>query len=372
LFVNGKQIKEQSNQGGLSLITTHPYVLGKFHGLVPEVRIWNLARTPEEIRENLYRKLYDKPPGLIGYWCFDEEEKASQKVYNLVSSASTLAQEQVWLPTGQCQGLQLPIGLHFRHSDEHLSGTIPAHSSTTGMTVEAWVRQKFGNIDLFCLNPEPSGQISCRLSWIDGRIRLKMKGKQSDNDVHTDLVMTAAAPSDQLWHHIAFTWDQVSQEIALYLDGRAQPVTILDGAAESFKTLELDGQVQTIGVFPGSLNTLSGEVQVGFVAKEIASCDVVMAEVRFWKVRRTASQIKANLNRRITERDDNWQDLASYWRLNDGPPSTTAHNWVAPEYPLTVPQNNWFPVPTDFSEPKISVFRSYFPNMQPIPTQPSA
>ncbi|MEM7065226.1 MAG: LamG-like jellyroll fold domain-containing protein [Cyanobacteria bacterium P01_B01_bin.77] len=370
LFVNGEETTTKEGQGGLSLAAEKNYILGKFHGLIPEVRIWNRARTPEQIRENLYRKLYDKPPGLIGYWCFDEEEKASKKVYNLVSSVSTQVQEQVWLRTGQCHGLQLPIGLRFRNWNEHLSGTIPTQANATGITVEAWVRQKFGNIDLFRLNWETSDRTSCRLAWINGRIRLTMKEKQSGGDVHTDLVMTPAAPSDQLWHHIAFTWDQASQEIVLYVDGRSQSVSILTGVAESFKTLESEERVQTIGVFPGSLTNLSGDVQIGFISEETASCDVVMAEVRLWKVRRSPREIKANLNRRITVRDLDWQNLASYWRLNDGPPSTTARNWIAPNHPLAVSKNSWFPVPTDFSELRMPW--SHLPDGPTIPTQSSA
>ena len=44
-----------------------------FVGYIDEVRIWNIARTGEEIRADMDRKLKGNEPGLIGYWNFDTE-----------------------------------------------------------------------------------------------------------------------------------------------------------------------------------------------------------------------------------------------------------------------------------------------------------
>jgi predicted GH43/DUF377 family glycosyl hydrolase len=43
-----------------------------FDGIVDEVRMWNLARTPDEIRADMHRPLVGNEPGLIGYWRCDE------------------------------------------------------------------------------------------------------------------------------------------------------------------------------------------------------------------------------------------------------------------------------------------------------------
>ena len=45
---------------------------GSFHGLIDEVRIWNVARTPEQIQANWNRSLRGDEPGLVGYWRLDE------------------------------------------------------------------------------------------------------------------------------------------------------------------------------------------------------------------------------------------------------------------------------------------------------------
>ena len=43
-----------------------------FHGLIDEVRVWNIVRTESEIRANMNRTLQGDEPGLVGYWRLDE------------------------------------------------------------------------------------------------------------------------------------------------------------------------------------------------------------------------------------------------------------------------------------------------------------
>jgi len=44
-----------------------------FNGLIDEVRIWDIARTQEEIQATKYIVLTGNEPGLVGYWRFDDE-----------------------------------------------------------------------------------------------------------------------------------------------------------------------------------------------------------------------------------------------------------------------------------------------------------
>ena len=43
------------------------------NGDITEVRVWNVARSEQEIWENMY-DVDPQTPGLIGYWKFDEGE----------------------------------------------------------------------------------------------------------------------------------------------------------------------------------------------------------------------------------------------------------------------------------------------------------
>ncbi len=43
-----------------------------FKGIIDEVRIWNIARTEQEIQSTMNQTLNGNEPGLVGYWKFDE------------------------------------------------------------------------------------------------------------------------------------------------------------------------------------------------------------------------------------------------------------------------------------------------------------
>lgn len=43
-----------------------------FKGMIDEIRVWNIALTETQLREQMCKKLSGNEPGLIGYWNFDE------------------------------------------------------------------------------------------------------------------------------------------------------------------------------------------------------------------------------------------------------------------------------------------------------------
>lgn len=47
--------------------------VGPFDGLMDEVRVWNVARTEEEIAADMSRELVGNEPGLVAYWKFNGE-----------------------------------------------------------------------------------------------------------------------------------------------------------------------------------------------------------------------------------------------------------------------------------------------------------
>jgi hypothetical protein len=76
LFVDGIQDgepKEQEMPPGWTLPPGNAYI-GRdaygyqFEGLIDEVRIWNVARTGEQIRADMYREFIAPRPGLVGEW----------------------------------------------------------------------------------------------------------------------------------------------------------------------------------------------------------------------------------------------------------------------------------------------------------------
>ncbi|MEI6435057.1 MAG: LamG-like jellyroll fold domain-containing protein [Bacteroidota bacterium] len=75
LYLNGKLIKSASTTGGLYPPNGNfqfSHSTESMNGKIDEVRIWNYARTAEEIRENMCLVLSGHEAGLKNYWQFNE------------------------------------------------------------------------------------------------------------------------------------------------------------------------------------------------------------------------------------------------------------------------------------------------------------
>lgn len=84
LYLNGKLIGQSTPGGSLdspdgSIRISH--VTETMDGYIDEVRIWNTARTAQEIREGMCRVLGGDETGLVAYWRFDQDEGA--KLYDV-------------------------------------------------------------------------------------------------------------------------------------------------------------------------------------------------------------------------------------------------------------------------------------------------
>lgn len=72
----------------------------QFQGVIDEVRIWSVARSAEELRNNLDLELVNPPASLLGYWRFEETRVS----YALDSSSNQLIAD-----LGSRRGWQSPI-----------------------------------------------------------------------------------------------------------------------------------------------------------------------------------------------------------------------------------------------------------------------
>ncbi len=101
IYVDGKIQSEAKEMGsatgginlamrGMGTADAYQFFIGKSYndfrplqGMIAEARVWSVARTPEQIWENMYRiENPEADPTLIGYWKFDDGEGNVVKDYS--------------------------------------------------------------------------------------------------------------------------------------------------------------------------------------------------------------------------------------------------------------------------------------------------
>jgi hypothetical protein len=81
VFVNGEAIGSRRFAGPIE-VDDSDLMIGKgdpqyssgefFHGDIDDIRIWNVARSPEQIRAAMNTRLKGTEPGLVACWTFDD------------------------------------------------------------------------------------------------------------------------------------------------------------------------------------------------------------------------------------------------------------------------------------------------------------
>ena len=72
-------------------------------GMIAEARVWNVVRTPEEIKDNCYKLYPDKETGkfpaeLLAYWKFNEGEGKTVKDHSIYGHDLTGFNNFIWYP----------------------------------------------------------------------------------------------------------------------------------------------------------------------------------------------------------------------------------------------------------------------------------
>jgi len=174
-------------------------------------------------------------------------------------------------------------------------GEVPyaaAQSFSGAVTVEAWVKlaSYTGWSSILTKGADQGGEYSLRQDDLGtGHLRFSI----NDSDTGTwGMVDSASVLSLNTWHHVAGTYDGTTMNV--YIDG------VLDGTAAVALPVVTNTQPVYIGVdIPGATEYLDGAV----------------CEARIWNVVRTADQIKAAMNTRLTGTETG---LVLLCPLNDG------------------------------------------------------
>jgi hypothetical protein len=273
-------------------IASHSAGSSVIQGSVDEVRIWNVARTQAQIKQNLYNPPANNASGLVAYYKFNDGS-GTTLTNSTGGTNGTLLNSPTWVAS--------PVvfagnGLNFDGTDDFV--TIPPNSSldiTTAITLEAWVyatkNSGIQNVISKSSSSPNNGYIFPRTDngWTNTIIYFHIAGGWR--------TLSAVYPSLNAWHHLAATYDGAT--IRLYIDG-----------------IQAASQAQS-----GSITTNGNAVVLGNQTGTSEFFGGTMDEVRIWNVARTQAQIQSSMNIQL---DPTTQTgLVSYYSFNHGIPSST-------------------------------------------------
>ena len=318
LYVDGVLDEETTVQRSIPindynvLIGENEQAAGRqFHGQIDELRIWNTARTQQEIEDSDRTTLTGNETGLVGYWNFENDRADEDNITDLTGNGNdgTLVNGQgnhiaidsdnilnneasVVLNNGDNQDNILSLDGNDDYVSIPDSDTID-FGTNDNFTVEAWIKADANKPDTGNLDND----IIEKWSGSDGYpfvIRyLRNTGEifvaRYDGSTSSVITSTVAINDDQS-HHIAFVKE--GSELRLYIDG------FLDGTTTDMTT----GNTQNssplyIGRRGDNQNYFKGEID----------------ELRIWNTARSQQEIQDNYQNSLTGSENG---LVGYWNFD--------------------------------------------------------
>ncbi|MFM7023063.1 MAG: LamG-like jellyroll fold domain-containing protein [Flavobacteriales bacterium] len=259
----------------------------RFVGKIDELRIWNKARTLQEINDTKDMQLLGTESGLVAYYDFNDgnaNNKGSGANLNL-----TLTSSPAFLTTNYVDYLN-DYALDFDAADDKLSMATPL-SGNSDFTLETQFKTTAGNAQYYRRIFGWSAY-AFEVAIVNGRI-YTYKGSWSSPSVYNF--------NDGQWHHLAIT--KSGTTVSIYIDATLLGTRTL--------TLALNGNMYVGGPYDTEpTDHYGGQLD----------------EVRIWNVARTQPEIEASMNGELV---GNESGLIHYFDFNTPSSATAVLNEVS-------------------------------------------
>ncbi|MDZ8237186.1 MAG: LamG-like jellyroll fold domain-containing protein [Nostoc sp. ChiQUE01a] len=278
---------------------------GYFDGQMAEVRLWNRARSVEELQQDLHRRLEGKEAGLVQYWPLNEgTSNIANDKFNIINQAiiygATWQQQQTSIQADTHTNLPAYF-LSFDGIDDFVDiGKKPEFKIEKTLTVEAWVypeQQKqwagiFGNI--FDTGFTESGYGLCLdgASGVNFACTPEKRGIQYLSSGSKTLTLSQ-------WQHITGTYN--GQEMKVYVNGVLKATKAISANKINYNP---ENNLR-IGVYQDDNEAYNFKGKI--------------AEVRLWNCIRSEAEIQSCM---YTSLRGNEPGLVGYWPLNEGSTTT--------------------------------------------------
>ncbi|MDX2189002.1 MAG: LamG-like jellyroll fold domain-containing protein, partial [Bacteroidota bacterium] len=304
LYINGTQVSTATgapNRIGVGMGIGFNIGDFSFLGMIDEVRIWNIARTPTEIQNTRFNTLVGNETGLVGYYDFNQTSGTILPDLATGNGAQNGILSNFGVSSWVASSAPVPLNnaLDFDGvNDEVNVGNVTQLNITPNFTAEAWVYNRLNTVvDGDFINTIFSKKLGgAALGWslfineygtTNGK--LVFEGSNGINCFSTN---TNVVPLNQ-WTHIAVS---VNNGVpSMFINGNPIASTILGGTFQ----ISTSSTNFRIGNFEGATFYNNG----------------IIDEARIWNVSRTPSQIQASMNSQLAGNEAN---LVAYYNFNQG------------------------------------------------------
>ena len=266
-----------------------------FQGQIADIRIWNRARSPQEIQAEMNRELSGDEPGLVGYWSVSEGQGNSLR--DIAGNHDGSLHGPTWIEFTKPASIA-SRGLIFAGEENRSKAQIPfskALQPTAAITLEAWIKpEKLATWNSIIQYPYKAdvhknpyfeyGLYISRSRGVHTRIEGESTGIYGQGKIQIGN-----------WHHVAITWNGASKTVAHFIDGQ---------------------RVGTHRVNKGKITyNQNNSVLFGMNASGKEPFQGELKEVRIWNRARLRAEIQAAMNHRLKGDE---AGLVGYWPCDDG------------------------------------------------------
>ncbi|MCB9316493.1 MAG: metallophosphoesterase, partial [Lewinellaceae bacterium] len=280
---------------------------GYFNGLIDEVRVWDVVRSDAEIAAD-YANDLNSGSGLTARYGFNTGN--GSVAVNSLGPDGTISGTPVWVD-GYAPAGTLASSLDFNGTTDYVTFGAAPELNATNFTLEAWIKIEgtgttvstgTGGITAVPIVTKGRGESetgNLNMNYFMGLIGNKLAADFEESTGPNHPVTGVADIPNNVWTHVAATYDVANAEWKLYING-VQDQTLDLGSNIS----PVGNSIQHAGV--GTAMTSTGAVAGYF--------NGLIDEVRIWNVVRTQPEIQANYTMELTS----GTGLIGRWGFNDG------------------------------------------------------
>jgi hypothetical protein len=284
VYINGEPDKQSASNAVAPQSSDHPLRFGAdpigriyFKGQINNVRLWNVARTEQDIREGKDRRLTGTEKGLVGNWPFDE------------GSGATI-HDQACENHGQ---LHLGGALALDGINDYVYMENFEWPNGGPVTVEFWAKVNAADVrnsSAFTVgNQDNPNRFQVLLPWSDKLLTWDYGNSGGGGRVGADY-----SPYLDRWTHVALvSAGNEGHFMGIYLNGKL----VNESSNSDAPDVALKGL--WIGKWPEKERPHKGEI----------------ADFRIWKRVRTQAEIQRDMHRRLA---GNEPDLVGCWPFDEG------------------------------------------------------